>query len=555
MQTKPYDGPLGWMRDSPLEGLRVMVVGAASGIGAAAARIYAANGATVMLVDLDGDAARGLAEDLTAEGGRAQALRLDLGDPDEIAPSVAATVAGLGGLDILVNTSAFVRAAPLDDGPGCDWRRSFAVNVEGALLLAQAALPHLKASRHATIVLTASLAGLHSFPRGAAYGPSKAALIALARQMALEWAEFGIRVNVVLPGTIDTPMARASQSAEVRALREATIPLKRLGEPAEVANLIAFLSAPVASYVTAETFAADGGLSHSLFLKTFDAAPMRVRRADPRQAGPDWMRRSSLEGLSALVVGGGGGGIGASTARVLAANGARVCVVDLDAGSAEAVAQQIRAEGGEAMALGGDVASAEDRCAAVDAAAKAFGGLDILINAAALVRPKPLAQASLGEWQACFDVNVDSALALAQLCLPHLRQSPAASIVNVASLGGVFGRPYGAAYGPSKAALITLTRQMALEWAEQGIRANAATPGTVMTPLARQSVPPEVLAERATRIPLKRLGTPLEMANVIAFLASPASSYVTGQLFSCDGGHANALFFDPMGQSGAQHDQ
>ena len=194
-----------------------------------------------------------------------------------------------------------------------------------------------------------------------------------------------------------------------------------------------------------------------------------------------------------------------------------------------------------------DVASAGEVERAVTAATVAFGRLDALCNLAAMVRPQPLDECSLTDWEACFNVNVRGALVLARACLPHLRKSPAASIVNVGSLGGIWGRPNGGAYGPSKAALMTLSKQMALEWARDGIRVNAVTPGTIDTPLARATVPAEVLRDRAAEIPMGRLGTSEEMANVITYLLSPAASYITAQVFNCDGGHAQSMFFVPMG--------
>lgn len=541
------DLPSDWMKLSTVRGAVTLIVGAGSGMGEAAARIFAANDARVMVADLNEGRATAVANSIRAGGGVASSRRVDVADPADIQALVAATVAAFGGIDILINTSAYVKPAPLETAPQDEWRRSFSVNVSGALQLAQACLVHLKKSARAAIVLTSSIGALHSFPRGAAYGPSKAALVTLGRQMALEWARFGIRVNVVLPGTIDTPMARAAQSPEIRTVREATIPMKRLGDPEEVANLMLFLASPAASYVTAEAFCCDGGLTQTLFMATFSGGAMAAgERREPMRAASDWMSRTPINGLSALVVGGGGAGIGAMTARTIATNGAAVVIVDLDGEAARKVADEIVADGGRAIGLGGNVASASDMAAAIRAAADSFGGLDLLVNSAALVKPQPLDLVSLEDWDACFEVNVESALNIARLSLPELRKSRAASIVNVGSLGGVWGRPNGGAYGPSKAALMTLSTQLALEWADYGIRVNAVTPGTIDTPLARAAVPADVLTERVREIPLGRLGTPQEMANMIVYLLSPAASYITGQVFNCDGGHANSMFLAPM---------
>ncbi|WP_175817248.1 SDR family NAD(P)-dependent oxidoreductase [Burkholderia diffusa] len=261
----------------------------------------------------------------------------------------------------------------------------------------------------------------------------------------------------------------------------------------------------------------------------------------------DWMVNSGIRNLTALIVGG-GSGIGEATAKVFAANGGSVVVADLSRDAAERVAAEITGDGGAAVAVTMNIGEQADIDKAVAHALATYGRLDVVVNCAALVRPDTLENCSLDEWKACFHVNVDGALMLARTCLPHLRESPHAAIVNVTSLGGVWGRPNGGSYGPSKAALMTLSRQMALEWAQYGVRVNAVNPGTIDTPLCRATVPEHVLTERATKIPMGRLGTPTEMANLIVYLASPAASYITAQVIACDGGHSQSMFSVPMGK-------
>jgi NAD(P)-dependent dehydrogenase (short-subunit alcohol dehydrogenase family) len=261
----------------------------------------------------------------------------------------------------------------------------------------------------------------------------------------------------------------------------------------------------------------------------------------------DWMVNSGIRNLTALIVGG-GSGIGEATAKVFAANGGSVVVADLSRDAAERVAAEIAGDGGAAVAVTMNIGEQADIDKAIAHALATYGRLDVVVNCAALVRPDTLENCSLDEWKACFHVNVDGALMLARTCLPHLRESPHASIVNVTSLGGVWGRPNGGSYGPSKAALMTLSRQMALEWAQYGVRVNAVNPGTIDTPLCRVTVPEHVLTERATKIPMGRLGTPTEMANLIVYLASPAASYITAQVIACDGGHSQSMFSVPMGK-------
>lgn len=259
------------------------------------------------------------------------------------------------------------------------------------------------------------------------------------------------------------------------------------------------------------------------------------------QARPrDWMSNSQLDGLVALVVGG-GSGIGEATAITLAANGARVAVADRRKEAADGVVAKIEADGGEALSLVMDVAVASEIDAAVSELIGKFGQLDIVVNSAGVIFPGSLEDCSLDDWHTSFRVNVDGALLLGRACLPHLRKSKSASLVNISSLAGGRGYPNGGAYGPSKAALISLTRQMALEWAADGIRVNVVSPGTIDTPLTRANMRPEIIAEREAKIPLGRLGVATELADTVVFLASPAASFVTAQELNCDGGLSQSL--------------
>lgn len=254
----------------------------------------------------------------------------------------------------------------------------------------------------------------------------------------------------------------------------------------------------------------------------------------------DWMSRSLVKGLVAFVAGG-GSGIGESSAKILAANGAMVVVADRRAEHGRRVAREIVKGGGKAIAVTMDVCIPKQINAALAATIRKFGKLDILINSAGVIFPGALETCSLKDWRTSFDVNVDGALLLARACLPHLRKSKAAAIVNISSLAGGRGYPNGGAYGPSKAALISLTRQMALEWAADGIRVNVVSPGTIDTPLTRANMTPEGIAAREAKIPLGRLGAPGELADLVVFLASPAASFITAQEVNCDGGLSQSL--------------
>lgn len=262
-----HDAPSDWMIHSRIKGLVALVVGAGSGMGEASAKTFAANGGAVAVADLNVGHAERVAGEIVRHGGEAIALGLDVSKQPDIDAAIAATVERFGRLDVVINTAALVRAGMLEDVPIEEWRAGFQVNVDGALMLARSALPHLKKSAHAAIVNTASLAGVHGYSQGGAYGPSKAALTTLSRQMAHEWASYGVRVNVVLPGVIDTPMARSSVPQEILDQLATMLPMSRVGKPEEVADLIVYLASPAAGYITAQSIACDGGMSHMMFAK------------------------------------------------------------------------------------------------------------------------------------------------------------------------------------------------------------------------------------------------------------------------------------------------
>lgn len=262
----------------------------------------------------------------------------------------------------------------------------------------------------------------------------------------------------------------------------------------------------------------------------------------------DWMRRSTIEGLAALIVGG-GSGMGEACAQTFAANGGMVMVADLKLESAERVAAEIVANGGKATAIAMNVAKEEDIAAAVERTVATYGCLDVLINSATWSQNAMLENVDMKDWNLAFQTNVHGPLQLARACLPYMRKSRAAAIVHVASLAGVTGFARHSAYGPTKGALITMSRQMALEWAVDGIRVNVVIPGTIDSPLARKMQSPEVRAQRFRQIPLGRLGYASEMADLAVFLASPAASFITGQAINCCGGFSINTFVVPSGMT------
>lgn len=235
-----------------LEGRTVLITGAGRGQGAAEARLFAEAGARVVVTDVREEEGREVAKSL---GGQGLFVRHDVTDAESWASAVTAGVRAFGGLDALVNNAALWRTASVEKETYENFDALIRVNLLGPFLGIQAVLPALREAGGGSIVNVSSTAGLVGIRGHAAYGSTKFGLRGLTRSAALDLAEYGVRVNSVHPGAIDTPMISSASAGR----DWSHLPLGRMGRPEEVGELILFLASEASSYITGAEFAVDGG--------------------------------------------------------------------------------------------------------------------------------------------------------------------------------------------------------------------------------------------------------------------------------------------------------
>jgi NAD(P)-dependent dehydrogenase (short-subunit alcohol dehydrogenase family) len=240
------------------------------------------------------------------------------------------------------------------------------------------------------------------------------------------------------------------------------------------------------------------------------------------------------------IITGAAGGIGRASALLFAREGARVAVVDMDENGAATV-DEIERAGGEAIFIKANVSAEALAQAAVAQAVGSFGGVDILFNNAAVSNFKGVIETDEAEIDRVLGTNVKSVFFCSKAVIPHMKRAGGGSIINTSSITGIVGAPGMAAYSTSKGAIITLTRTMALEHAEDGVRVNCLCPASIDTPMLQSSFDrqPDPRAARAANVkrhPIGRLGTAEDVAFFALFLASDESSFVTGGTHLIDGG-------------------
>lgn len=249
------------------------------------------------------------------------------------------------------------------------------------------------------------------------------------------------------------------------------------------------------------------------------------------------LERFAVTGKRALITGG-SKGIGAEAAIVLAQAGADVAIAGRDRAGLQATAAQIEAAGRRCVMIEADMRTTEGPLHAAQAALDAFGVVDVLVNNAGIARIAPILESPLADWEETIAVNLRAPYLLAQALAPKMIEQHSGKIINVSSQAGVVAIEGHASYAASKGGLNMLTKVMALEWGPHNIQVNAVAPTVILTPMGTQVWgDPAKAAPMLAKIPLRRFGQPVEVADLILFLASSASDLITGETILIDGGY------------------
>jgi NAD(P)-dependent dehydrogenase (short-subunit alcohol dehydrogenase family) len=267
-----------------VEGKIAIVTGGGANIGEACSRMLAAHGASVAIADINEEGARRVASDIVASGGKAIALKVDLGDEASVAAMVAATVDEFGRINILHNNAAntgaeqMTRDASLAEMEPEVWDAAFDINVRGTMFVTKHVVPHMIAAGGGSIINTSSGVSLLGDVLNPAYSASKAALNALTRNTATQFGRANIRCNAVLPGLVLSPVARAQMSDHQLAMIQRHVLLPRESAADDIAGVVLWLASDLSSFVTCQIISADGGIAHHLphyadMLDMFAASP------------------------------------------------------------------------------------------------------------------------------------------------------------------------------------------------------------------------------------------------------------------------------------------
>ncbi|MGI8925085.1 MAG: SDR family NAD(P)-dependent oxidoreductase [Tepidiformaceae bacterium] len=247
-----------------IDGKVAIITGAASGMGRASAHLFAAEGARLLLADINGEACEAVAAEVRSSGANAIAVRVDVSDPPAVESMVQAAVDAYGTLDILFNNAGIEGPSARLTEVSCeDWDRVIAVNLKGVFLGMKYGLPAMVAGGGGSIINTASAVGLVGWPGAAAYSASKGGVVIITKTAAIEYASRNVRVNAICPGIVHTPMVdriTGGSDEAIERMRRAQ-PIARVGQPQDIAQMALFLASDESTFITGAAIPVDGGLT------------------------------------------------------------------------------------------------------------------------------------------------------------------------------------------------------------------------------------------------------------------------------------------------------
>ncbi|XP_074649099.1 putative short-chain type dehydrogenase/reductase y4vI [Tubulanus polymorphus] len=535
----------------------VIITGASSGIGKAVAVEFAKHGSRLVLTGRNEADLQDTVDKCKHEGitdSQILSLIVDFaGEEEGIKNLVDKTIEKFGVIDILVNNAGTSRRGNLETQTMEDYDLTMKVNVRSVFYLTKLVRPHI-IKQKGNIIMMSSINSIIATRNDIAYNMSKAALDHLMRNLAIELAEFGVRVNSVNPGAVPTKIQRRAGMTEeefekyMQEIGPAVHALKRYGETEEVAKAVRFLASDEASFTTGMALTVDGGAIISYAGRLAWSVISAHTQTGWRISRPsaDTMA-TSLKDKVALITGA-SNGIGKAIAVEFARHGSKLVLTGRNEADLQDTVDQCKHEGvadSQILSVIVDFAGEDEGIKnLVDKTIEKFEVIDILVNNAGTAKFGNLETQTMEDYDLIMKVNLRSVFYLTKLVRPHIIKQKG-NIVMVSSVNSLIVTAKTIAYNMSKAALDHLMRNLAIELAEFGVRVNAVNPGEVLTKLqGRVGIAEDQLEKYAEEVgptvhALGRCGEREEVARAVRFLASDDASFTTGVTLPVDGGAAH----------------